>query len=514
MEWPDALYHKLNAALRNKCRESLPIWFSYLKLFLTALFKLPDVEGEVLWRGIKKRFEDYKSGTHVAWWAFSSCTQSLSVLESNTYLGTTNTRTLFSIQAYNGKNIRNHSYYQNEDEILLLPGTYFQVVDQINPSPDLHIVQLKQVEPEQKLLGEPFKLKRALPISVPVSNAHDNSSKAVNTNFAQSIDKKSAPPTQTKITFTGIPHSEERHGDIPESYAGFIWPNMTYMEQKYSYRVEPNLIPLFDRYTVVAFTVRLHGSPTIIKRGDGMLFTINCIEISALAQFTQIIFRGLISGEKVYKKRIDFTKFILTKVDLNWNGIDALELTSANVFAVHSITTGVVNAASTSGVPEIKNKNCTGSLLLERKITFTSLSRTEDKCDDIPNPYFGFIWPNMTYMDQKYSYRVEPNLIPLFDRYTVVAFTVRLHGSPTIIKNADGKLFTVNCIEISALAQFTQIIFRGLISGEKVYKKRIDFTKFILTKVDLNWNGIDALELTSANVFAVHSMTVGIPNNA
>ncbi|CAF4900193.1 unnamed protein product [Rotaria socialis] len=191
MEWPDALYHKLNAALRNKCRESLPIWFSYLKLFLTALFKLPDVEGEVLWRGIKKRFEDYKSGTHVAWWAFSSCTQSLSVLESNTYLGTTNTRTLFSIQAYNGKNIRNHSYYQNEDEILLLPGTYFQVVDQINPSPDLHIVQLKQVEPEQKLLGEPFKLKRALPISVPVSNAHDNSSKAVNANFAQSIDKKS-----------------------------------------------------------------------------------------------------------------------------------------------------------------------------------------------------------------------------------------------------------------------------------------------------------------------------------
>ncbi|CAF3648116.1 unnamed protein product [Rotaria socialis] len=120
----------------------------------------------------------------------------------------------------------------------------------------------------------------------------------------------------------------------------------------------------------------------------------------------------------------------------------------------------------------------------------------------------------MRYMDQKYSYRVEPNLIPLFDRYTVVAFTVRLHGSPTIIKNADGKLFTVNCIEISALAQFTQIIFRGLISGEKVYKKRIDFTKFILTKVDLNWNGIDALELTSANVFAVHSMTVGIPNNA
>ncbi|CAF4269785.1 unnamed protein product [Rotaria magnacalcarata] len=340
MEWPDALYHKLNAALRNKCRESLYIWFSYLKLFLTALFKLPDVEGEVLWRGIKKKFEDYKSGTHVAWWAFSSCTQSLGVLESSTYLGTSNTRTLFSIQAYNGKNIRNHSYYQNEDEILLLPGTYFQVIDQINPSPDLHIVQLKQVEPEQKLLGEPFKLKKSPPISAPVG----------------------APPTQTKITFTGIPHSEERHGDIPESYGGFIWSNMTYMDQKYCYRFEPHLVPLFDRYIVVAFTVRLHGYPTIIKNVDGKLFTVNFIEISALAPLTQIIFRGLIGGEKMHKKIVDIKKFMLTKVDLNWNGIDVLELASAHGFAVHSMTTGIVDASSMTTFQENKNKSKNRSL--------------------------------------------------------------------------------------------------------------------------------------------------------
>ncbi|CAF4205986.1 unnamed protein product [Rotaria magnacalcarata] len=425
MEWPDALYHKLNAALRNKCRESLYIWFSYLKLFLTALFKLPDVEGEVLWRGIKKKFEDYKSGTHVAWWAFSSCTQSLGVLESSTYLGTSNTRTLFSIQAYNGKNIRNHSYYQNEDEILLLPGTYFQVIDQINPSPDLHIVQLKQVEPEQKLLGEPFKLKKSPPISAPV--------------------------------------------------------------------------------------VRLHGYPTIIKNVDGKLFTVNFIEISALAPLTQIIFRGLIGGEKMHKKIVDIKKFMLTKVDLNWNGIDVLELASAHGFAVHSMNTGIVDASSMTTFQENKNKN---SSSLERKITFASLSRPEERHDDVPIPYAGFIWSNMTYMDQKYCYRFEPHLVPLFDRYIVVAFTVRLHGYPTIIKNVDGKLFTVNFIEISALAPLTQIIFRGLIGGEKMHKKIVDIKKFMLTKVDLNWNGIDVLELASAHGFAVHSMAVGNVNSA
>ena len=120
----------------------------------------------------------------------------------------------------------------------------------------------------------------------------------------------------------------------------------------------------------------------------------------------------------------------------------------------------------------------------------------------------------MDYMDQKYSHRFEPSLVPLFGRYTVVAFTTRPHGNPTIIKNVDGKLFTASFIEITGLAAFTHIVISGLISGEKMHKKTVDIKKNMLTNVELNWNGIDGIELASAQVFAVHSMTISTVNNA
>jgi len=46
------LYAKLNRELRGINRQELKPWFRYLKLFLTALFKLPAVEG-VVWRGVR-----------------------------------------------------------------------------------------------------------------------------------------------------------------------------------------------------------------------------------------------------------------------------------------------------------------------------------------------------------------------------------------------------------------------------------------------------------------------------
>ncbi|CAF4999664.1 unnamed protein product, partial [Rotaria sp. Silwood1] len=45
----------------------------------------------------------------------------MSVLEAPNYLGKTGTGTIFSIQTSSGKDIRAHSYFDNEDEILLPP---------------------------------------------------------------------------------------------------------------------------------------------------------------------------------------------------------------------------------------------------------------------------------------------------------------------------------------------------------------------------------------------------------
>jgi hypothetical protein len=160
MEWEGphrSLYSMLNHTLKKGTREELHPYHKYLKLFLTALIKLPCEGPLTVWRGVTKDLSaEFPPGTPVTWWSFSSCTTSLTVLENNMYLGNTGARTLFSVEAINGRTIRNHSYFVTEDEILLLPGTYMVVQSQFSPAPDLHIIHLRQVRPPQTLLEPPF----------------------------------------------------------------------------------------------------------------------------------------------------------------------------------------------------------------------------------------------------------------------------------------------------------------------------------------------------------------------
>lgn len=160
MEWEGShrsLYSMLNHTLKKGTREQLHPYYKYLKLFLTALVKLPCVEPLIVWRGVTKNMSaEFPPGTLVTWWSFSSCTTSLTVLENNTYLGTTGERTLFSVDAINGRMIRDHSFFVTEAEILLLPGTHMIVQSQLSPAPDLHIIHLRQIIPQETLLEPPF----------------------------------------------------------------------------------------------------------------------------------------------------------------------------------------------------------------------------------------------------------------------------------------------------------------------------------------------------------------------
>ena len=99
---------------------------------------------------------DFHGRTQVTWWAFSSCTRSLKVLESGTYLGDVGERTLLFIEVMNGRSIRSHSHFETEDEVLLLPGTFMEVKSTLNPAPNLHIIHLRQVMPSDTLLAAPF----------------------------------------------------------------------------------------------------------------------------------------------------------------------------------------------------------------------------------------------------------------------------------------------------------------------------------------------------------------------
>jgi hypothetical protein len=160
IEWQGShrsLYSMLNYTLKTADRNDLRPYFKYLKLFLTALAKLPCVPPQTVWRGVTKDLSvNFLPGTLVTWWRFSSCTTDMNVLNNNMFLGNTGPRTLFSVEAINGRMMRAHSHYIDENEILLLPGTHMVVQAQLNPAPDLYIIHLKQKIPKETLLELPF----------------------------------------------------------------------------------------------------------------------------------------------------------------------------------------------------------------------------------------------------------------------------------------------------------------------------------------------------------------------
>ena len=144
----ETFFEVLNRKLRAEDRQDLRQWFMYLKLFLTALCKLPS-HAEKVWRGVRgfDLSSQYPKGKEFFWWGVSSCTTDLEVLQSDTFLGRTDKRTLFSIDCQNGKAIALHSHYKNEKEIILIPGSYFRVKSLVNPAKDFYIIHIEEIEP-------------------------------------------------------------------------------------------------------------------------------------------------------------------------------------------------------------------------------------------------------------------------------------------------------------------------------------------------------------------------------
>ncbi|CAF3824351.1 unnamed protein product [Rotaria sordida] len=101
---------------------------------------------------------------------------------------------MFSIQTKTGKEIRAHSYFENEDEILLPPGIYPKVIDSLNPAEGLHIIQLREIPPPYQMLAEPFdltELNSALPQSKPSSSESTSNKKQENHSTADVTPKPS-----------------------------------------------------------------------------------------------------------------------------------------------------------------------------------------------------------------------------------------------------------------------------------------------------------------------------------
>jgi len=156
--YTSSFYYILNSTLRNEDRGELKPWFLYLKLILTALSRLSPIR-LTIYRSLKLdtqiEHERYQEGKDVIWWGFSSCTTNKKISQKEHFLTSSGTRTLFIIECFNGKDIGPHAYNKNDQEVLLLPATRFQVVRCDRERSDIHKIYMKEVEP-QSILLEPL----------------------------------------------------------------------------------------------------------------------------------------------------------------------------------------------------------------------------------------------------------------------------------------------------------------------------------------------------------------------
>lgn len=177
------LYHELNVRLRNANRELLKHLFAYLKLLLTALYKLPVSTG-TYWRGVKlplATLGSYEVDRPVIWWAFSSTTANMGVLTSPVFLGNTGPRTIFALKLSSVVNIQPYSAIGEEEELLALPGTVLKTVAVVNQGPDLDLVQLEEDTTAPSLIDFPRPTDAAVLLSStrPVSDVADGCAGAV-----------------------------------------------------------------------------------------------------------------------------------------------------------------------------------------------------------------------------------------------------------------------------------------------------------------------------------------------
>ena len=145
-----SVYYQLNRALRATDKNMIKPWCPYLSLLLGALAELPSKSGAVF-RGMKMNATNmYQDGQVFTWWSFTSCTDSLKVLQNESFFGQKGKRAFFTINCHNGKDIREYSFFKSESEILLPPMQEYRVLGTV-PQGDMTMVQLEETDTKSLL---------------------------------------------------------------------------------------------------------------------------------------------------------------------------------------------------------------------------------------------------------------------------------------------------------------------------------------------------------------------------
>jgi uracil DNA glycosylase len=137
-----AFYKQLNAALRAPDRRAITPYRAYLRLFLSALARLPRTNTP-LYRGVARDLRrDYAEGRVITWWGVSSCTPKIEVARA--FLGANGRRVLFEVHAHRAVSIRRFSAYTQEEELVLAPGTPLRVDRVVDQAGGLSVVTLRE----------------------------------------------------------------------------------------------------------------------------------------------------------------------------------------------------------------------------------------------------------------------------------------------------------------------------------------------------------------------------------
>lgn len=141
MEWDDnSLYQMIEKDLRSTNRSISQSWFPYLKLFDTALQKLPSHRMKV-WRGINEVVcKKLKKGDTFIWRSITSCSSSDDIIKDCLDINFT----LCSIEAVNAKDISIYSSSLNQNEVILCPDTQLQVVSNVENKTSSSVLQLRE----------------------------------------------------------------------------------------------------------------------------------------------------------------------------------------------------------------------------------------------------------------------------------------------------------------------------------------------------------------------------------
>ncbi|CAF1663345.1 unnamed protein product, partial [Adineta ricciae] len=206
------LYIVLNQTLRSANRQQkLKPWHSYLRLFLNALLRLPPLN-EIIYRGVKLNMSDrYVRGETVVWWGFSSSTSHVEVLQSDLFLGKTGARTIFTIKCESARDIRKHSYFPEESEVLIFAATQFEVMSCLDQG-DLRIIQLKETRPPHALLQLP-------PVVGPLPQSSPPPAVSVPKEKASSTTNKATAPPTAQSSHKLLPKSVYRNADLEQAIA-------------------------------------------------------------------------------------------------------------------------------------------------------------------------------------------------------------------------------------------------------------------------------------------------------